>query len=206
MHAILFDIGNVLVKYDHARTLTATAACFGVTPAALSNVFGSISHPFGLGKLRPDQVCDLLNRQFGASVTLEQFTTAFCSGLARDDGALTYADALQVDGELFVGAISNTNATHVAWLDAHVPELNHFELVIMSNEVALLKPDPEIFELALELLAIPASQVLYIDDMSENVASARSLGIESFVHLDWAVTRVQIEAWQQSWRSIPPSA
>jgi hypothetical protein len=32
MHALIFDIGNVLVDYDHAQTLAAVAASFGVTP------------------------------------------------------------------------------------------------------------------------------------------------------------------------------
>jgi putative hydrolase of the HAD superfamily len=126
--------------------------------------------------------------------------------LTRNDAALTYVDALQVDGELFVGAISNTNATHVAWLDAHVPELNNLELVVMSNEVALLKPDAEIFELALELLDVPASHVLYIDDSTENVVAAQSLGMESFLHTDWATTRPRIEAWCNDWRAIPTAA
>ncbi|HHW86112.1 MAG TPA: HAD-IA family hydrolase [Chloroflexi bacterium] len=201
MHAIIFDIGNVLVKYDHARTLAAVAATFGVSPATLDNAYADIGPAFGLGQLQPDQVCSMLNQRFGAAIALTEFATAFCAGLARDDDALAYADTLQVDGELFVGAISNTNAIHVAWLDAHVPELSHFELVIMSNEVALLKPDPEIFALAQELLAVPADHVLYIDDSAENVAAAQSIGMKSFTHVDWVTTRSRIEAWRRRWRS-----
>lgn len=199
MHAILFDIGNVLVRYDHARTLTAVAAAYGVAPATVNTAFTAISRQFGLGQLQPEHVCTILNQHCGAAITVAEFTAAFCAGLARDDDALAYADALQVDDELLVGAISNTNATHVAWLDAHVPELSHFELVIMSNEVALLKPDPEIFELALELLAIPAAHVLYIDDLAENVAAAHIVGMQSFTHADWSATRAYIASWHRSW-------
>ena len=201
MHALIFDIGNVLVDYDHAQTLAAVAASFGVTPDDLHRAYRTVGEPFGLGQLQPAQVCSYLNQQFEASISLEQFAAAFCAGLTRNDAALAYVDAIQVEGELFVGAISNTNATHVAWLDTHVPELNNFELVVMSNEVALLKPDPEIFELALELLDVPASHVLYIDDSAENVATAQSLGIETFVHTNWEATRPRIEAWCSGWRT-----
>jgi HAD superfamily hydrolase (TIGR01549 family) len=201
MHALIFDIGNVLVDYDHAQTLAAVAASFGVTPDDLHRAYRTVGEPFGLGQLQPAQVCSYLNQQFEASISLEQFAAAFCAGLTRNDAALAYVDAIQVEGELFVGAISNTNATHVAWLDTHVPELNNFELVVMSNEVALLKPDPEIFELALELLDVPASHVLYIDDSTENVATAQSLGIETFVHTNWEATRPRIEAWCSGWRA-----
>jgi hypothetical protein len=115
-------------------------------------------------------------------------------------------DTLQVDNELFVGAISNTNATHVAWLDAHVPELNNFELVVMSNEVALLKPDPEIFELALELLDVPASQY------STSTTPQKTLPRRSLQA--WKVsciptgktTRPRIEAWCSGWRIAPTAS
>lgn len=201
MHAIIFDIGNVLVGYDHAQTLAAVAASFGVTPDDLHHAYRKVGRRFGLGHLQPAQVCNFLNQQFGVSISLAQFATAFCAGLTRDEAALAYADALQIEGQLFVGAISNTNATHVAWLDAHVPELSNFELVVMSNEVALLKPDPKIFGLALELLDVPARHVLYIDDSAENVATAQSLGMETFVHTDWDATRPRIEAWCSGWRT-----
>lgn len=201
MHAIIFDIGNVLVDYDHTQTLAAVAANFGVTLDDLHRAYCKVGRLFGLGQLQPNQVCSFLNQQFEASISLDQFAIAFCAGLTRNDAALAYVDTLQVEGELFVGAISNTNATHVAWLDAHVPELSNFELVVMSNEVALLKPDPKIFGLALELLDVPARHVLYIDDSAENVATAQSLGMETFVHTDWDATRPRIEAWCSGWRT-----
>jgi FMN phosphatase YigB (HAD superfamily) len=115
-------------------------------------------------------------------------------------------DTLQVDNELFVSAISNTNATHVAWLDAHVPELQRFELVVMSNEVALLKPDPEIFELALELLDVPASQTLYIDDSTENVVAAQSSAWKVSCIPTGKTTRPRIEAWCSGWRIAPTAS
>jgi hypothetical protein len=151
--------------------------------------------------VQPAQVCSFLNQQFEASISLEQFAAAFCAGLTRDDAALAYVDTLQVEGELFVGAISNTNATHVAWLDAHVPELNNFELVVMSNEVALLKPDPEIFELALELLDVPASHDALHRRLHRKRCRRPVFGMETFVHTNWEATRPRIEAWCSGWRA-----
>ncbi|HQY90379.1 HAD family phosphatase [Caldilinea sp.] len=196
MQAILFDIGNVLVWYHHSRTLEAVALLYGVDPARVSALYAKISQAFGLGEITPEQVRALLNEQFDADVSLEQFEQAFSAGITRNEDALSYAAGLQVDGELLIGAISNTNASHVAWLDVHIPELKQFELVIMSNEVGLLKPNPDIFELALELLNLSAGQVLYIDDSAENVATAHQLGMKSFTHIDWEQTRARIADWR----------
>jgi len=196
MRYILFDIGNVLVRYDHQRTMAALSDLYNTDSTHLLAVYSEIGRSFGAGKIASEQIVALLNQRFGAAHSLEAFSTAFCAGLARDDDALTYVAALQIDGELAVGAISNTNAAHVAWLDDHVPELSDFELVIMSNEVGLLKPDPEIFELALEILDAQPTQVLYVDDLAENVEAARQLGMSALHHLDWGATHARIEAWR----------
>ena len=195
MHSIIFDIGNVLVRYDHQRTMAALATLYDAQPGQVLAVYAEIGRQFGTGEISPQQVVDLLNHRFAANRSLEEFSAAFCAGLDRDDDALAYAVALQIDGELAVGAISNTNAIHVAWLDAHAPELNEFELVIMSNEVGMLKPDPEIFALALEILDAQPAQVLYVDDLAENVEAAQRLGMRAIHHHDWAHTRAEIETW-----------
>jgi len=198
MRFILFDIGNVLVRYDHQRTMTALADLYHADPVQLSTFYNQIGRQFGVGEITPTQVVDMLNSRFNTSHSLEEFTKAFCAGLMRDDAALAYAVALQVEDELAVGAISNTNAVHVAWLDDRAPELNEFELVIMSNEVGLRKPDPEIYELAMEILNASPAQILYVDDLAENVEAARQLGMSAILHHDWAETRALIDAWRSS--------
>lgn len=198
MRFILFDIGNVLVRYDHQRTMAALADLYHADSIQLSTFYSQIGRQFGVGEITPTQVVDMLNSRFNTSHSLEEFTKAFCAGLMRDDAALAYAVALQVEDELAVGAISNTNAVHVAWLDDRAPELNEFELVIMSNEVGLRKPDPEIYELAMEILNASPAQILYVDDLAENVEAARQLGMSAILHHDWAKTRALIDAWRSS--------
>jgi len=198
MCAILFDLGNVLVRYAHDATVAAVAALYGVAPATLSQALTAQETDFGLGLLAVPDFLTSLIRSLGREIDAGRFARAFCAGLARDDAALAYALSLQKRAPVQIGAISNTNEIHVVWLDQHIPELAGFELVMMSNEVHLLKPDPAIFELALEGLAMPAAQVLFIDDLAANVEAAQALGMTGIVHADWAVTPVQIEAWLAS--------
>lgn len=198
MRFVLFDIGNVLVHYDHQRTMAALADLYHADPVQLSIFYSQIGRQFGIGEITPTQVADMLNSHYNTARSLEEFAEAFCAGLMRDDAALAYAVALQVEGELAVGAISNTNAVHVAWLDAHAPELNEFELVIMSNEVGLCKPDPEIYEMAMEILDVSPAQILYVDDLAENVETARQLGTSAILHCDWIKTRALVDAWRSS--------
>jgi putative hydrolase of the HAD superfamily len=51
--------------------------------------------------------------------------------------------------------------------------------IVTSAEVGARKPDPAIFERALELAGVPAADVLHVGDtLAEDVAGARNVGIE----------------------------
>ena len=54
-----------------------------------------------------------------------------------------------------------------------------FEDIVVSASVGLRKPHPEIFHYTLERFGLQAGECLFVDDMTENIDTARSLGIES---------------------------
>jgi putative hydrolase of the HAD superfamily len=60
---------------------------------------------------------------------------------------------------------------------AMIPLEELFDEVIDSCEVGVRKPDPEIFQLALDRLGISAERALFVDDWPGHVAAAASLGI-----------------------------
>ncbi|MCB9137464.1 MAG: HAD-IA family hydrolase [Caldilineaceae bacterium] len=195
MRAVIFDLGNVLIHYDHRATLHALAAVSAADEAALGALLSEFEAEYGTGSMSSADLHEALTARAGASRDFARFAQAFSAGLAPDEEALAYALALQARPDMTVAVISNTNALHVAWLDAHVAALAEFDLVIMSNEVGMLKPDPGIFALALELLNLPPEDALFVDDAVVNVEAARSLGMAGIVHRDWTETRVQLAAW-----------
>lgn len=195
MKAVLFDLGRVLVHYDHERTLQAVAALTTSDRATLHTLMAEISVPLGTGALDAEELYTLFVDKLGLNADFATFIDAFAAGIARDDAALAYAVALQNRADTTVAVISNTNDAHVRWLDQHVPELMSFDLVMMSNEVGALKPSPVIYELALELLSLLPAQAIFVDDLAPNVEAAIALGLAGIVHHDWAETRPQLEAW-----------
>jgi putative hydrolase of the HAD superfamily len=195
MKAVIFDLGNVLIHYDHRSTCTGLAAVSQVDAHTISQLLTEVGQDAGLGKIDLNDLHIFLQERAGATPDLDAFWMALCAGMARNDAALAYAAKLQERPGVAVAVISNTNDGHVLWLDEHAPELAEFDLVMMSNEVGLHKPDPEIYRLALELLDLSPAQALFIDDLPANVAGAQALGMTGIVHSDWSVTRPLIEAW-----------
>jgi putative hydrolase of the HAD superfamily len=50
------------------------------------------------------------------------------------------------------------------------------------------KPDPRAFEIALAAMGAPPERVLFLDDVAENVAAARGLGLHAHRHTDTVET------------------
>lgn len=195
MKSILFDLGRVLVHYDHQRTVAAVAQYCEADEATVAGFMQGLSTALGVGDLSAEVFHQRLIQEVGFTEGFARFIDLYATGIQRNDDALTYATSLQQRPDQTVGIISNTNDAHVRWLDEHLPELVEFDLVMMSNEVAIIKPDARIFELAMELLSLLPEQCLFVDDLAENVAAAQALGLAGIAHSDWALTRPQIEAW-----------
>jgi epoxide hydrolase-like predicted phosphatase len=57
-----------------------------------------------------------------------------------------------------------------------------FDAIVISGEVGLHKPGPEIFELTLKEIDLPAAECVFIDDLRENIAGAEAVGITGILH------------------------
>lgn len=195
MKAVIFDLGRVLVHYNHQATLAAVAEISQVSVPELHELMMEVDHDLGVGNLDAADLHEFLVERAGTNPDLDTFLQAYAAGIQRDDAALAYAVELQRRAGLTIGVISNTNAAHVLWLDEYVPELKELDVVMMSNEVGLTKPDPAIFSLMLELLEVEPVQAIFIDDIEINTHAAATLGISTLVHADWTITRPALEAW-----------
>ena len=66
----------------------------------------------------------------------------------------------------------------------------HLDVLVISGQVGLRKPDPAIYALACERLGMPAADIVFVDDMRRNVDAARDAGLQAIMHAgdDDAVT------------------
>jgi epoxide hydrolase-like predicted phosphatase len=57
-----------------------------------------------------------------------------------------------------------------------------FDAVVISGEVGMRKPEPEIFLHAAELLGLQPQQCVFIDDIQANITAAEQLGFTGVLH------------------------
>jgi FMN phosphatase YigB (HAD superfamily) len=86
-------------------------------------------------------------------------------------------DALEARG-IVAGIISNSDGRLERRL-AQIGILDRFRFVIDSGVIGVSKPDPRIFEAAVERSSVPASQAAYVGDYyAVDVEGARAVGMK----------------------------
>ncbi|HZE67342.1 MAG TPA: HAD family phosphatase [Sporichthyaceae bacterium] len=67
-----------------------------------------------------------------------------------------------------------------------------FDVTVISHEVRMRKPTPEIFLLTCERLGIQPEQAVFVDDLEPNVVAARGLGMEGVHHVEVGPTLARL--------------
>jgi putative hydrolase of the HAD superfamily len=81
--------------------------------------------------------------------------------------------------------------------------IDDFQPAIFSCEHAMVKPEPEIYRLCLEKLAMDPDRCLFLDDVPANVETARALGIHAHHFCSAAAAAAELErAWGVPVRSL----
>jgi FMN phosphatase YigB (HAD superfamily) len=84
--------------------------------------------------------------------------------------------------------VSNTNESHVDYIERHYTVLQHFNVKIFSHVVGSLKPDRKIYEAAIAASGQPPEALFFTDDREENIRAAEDFGIR--VHQFTTVPRL----------------
>jgi epoxide hydrolase-like predicted phosphatase len=69
-----------------------------------------------------------------------------------------------------------------------------FDVVVISGEVGMRKPEPAIYLHTAELLGLPPQQCVFVDDLGPNVKGAVSVGMVGVLHVSPEESIREIEA------------
>ena len=130
---------------------------------------GAMSYRLGI---RLD-VCELDAVWHGIQMEVENYWLPF-------DGVHEVLKALKRDS-VGLGIISNWDDTARNVLNG--TELNeYFDPIIISSEVNCKKPDPKIFELALDRAGVSAGECIYVgDNYYDDAVGSRAVGMQALI-------------------------
>ncbi len=107
--------------------------------------------------------------------------------------------------DMRIGIASTTSAANLqALVSASRQPIADFDVVLSAEDVALRKPDAEIYERCLYVLDLPADDVVAIEDSETGVQAAKAAGLhciampgENTRTQDFSKADVIVEDWQQ---------
>ena len=183
--AVLFDLGDVLVRLRFERGLARLASFAGCEPLAIRDAaavyLGERALACNRGELSPAAFLEGLCRSLGREVPLADAAEAWCD--IFDPWPEMEALAAEVlDAGHPVWLLSNTDPLHFGRLRERIPVLGRFSGLHLSYEVGLTKPDPAYFEAFLRRSGLAPETCAFADDRPDNVAAARAVGIGAHLH------------------------
>ncbi|SEK53420.1 putative hydrolase of the HAD superfamily [Pseudoxanthomonas sp. GM95] len=178
---VLFDLDDVLARYERRVRLVELAHRSGTSPAAVqAALFDSgLEHESDIGLWRPEDYADELSRRLGARLTLADCIAARTVAVQADPAMV--ALAREVARHAQVAIFTNNGPFLTLHLEQICPAL--FPLfagrVVGAGDVGIAKPSPQAYLRALALLDAAPADTLFIDDRDENVSGARAAGLDA---------------------------
>jgi putative hydrolase of the HAD superfamily len=135
---------------------------------------------------------DGLEPLMGHRPELLRFREVFFEALDPNEPMIELMRECKAGGHRMALLTNNVQEWEPLWRTM-LPVDEIFELVIDSGFVGYRKPEPQIYEITLERLGLPAEACLFVDDMELNIEAARALGFNA-VHYrepDQAIAEVR---------------
>lgn len=191
--ALIFDFGGVLTN-PVWESFAAFCTEEELDPESVRKLF----------REDPEALADLRRLETGELEEAE-FERLFAArlGLADSEGLIERLFKGMVPLEPMLDAVRKARAAGLrtgllsnSWSVSHydrelLGEL--FDDSVISGEVGMHKPQPEIYLLAAERLGVDPSDCAFIDDLQENCAGAEAVGMTAVRHREPAETLARLE-------------
>jgi putative hydrolase of the HAD superfamily len=179
--ALLFDLGRVVLDIDFSKALACWAGHAGCMPSDIAArwAIDESYHHHERGTISDEAFFEGLRRSLGIAITDAQFLDGWNAIFAGEmEGIAPLLERAAGHFPLYV--YSNTNRAHVAhFTRIHAHTLKPFRELFYSSSIGMRKPEIAAFDHVVKAMGVPASRVVFFDDLAENVESARSLGIKA---------------------------
>ena len=178
VRAVLFDIGNVLLRFDFSICLRALEAHSKMDdPLATFARFDQVKAAFEDGQLARAAflrgVFDVLEYRGSEA----DFIAAWKNIFEPNEPMFALVEKLRGHYPLYL--LSNTNDIHREYFMQRYPVFRHFSGGTFSDLAHASKPSRAIYEIACRDLALDPAATFFIDDLLPNIETARALGFQT---------------------------
>lgn len=205
MKALIFDFGGVLFDWRPADLLARVLPGRAGTPEAVAQwreaFFQGYEGDWGdfdAGLVEVEALVQRIARRTGlAPDEVQRVVDAVPPALQPLPGSWALVKRLKSAGHR-LHFLSNMPAPYADYLEQHHPALlGLFDSGVFSARVQVRKPQPRIFELALDRFGLAPEAGLFIDDHPANIDTAHALGLPG--HLFTSAQALEDDLVSRGW-------
>lgn len=200
LSALVVDFGGVLTT-SLLESFQAFCEREGVDPARMEALIRTSYHegdpesPVTLvetGRMSTEEferhLAEALSEGLHRPVSADGLVGRMLGGIRPDERMLEGVRRIRKEG-IATALLSNS------WDLRHYADLRDglFDVVVISGEVGLRKPDPEIYSLTAERLELPPQLCVFVDDHPGNVQAAQAAGMTGVWHAEAEETLRRLE-------------
>ena len=193
MRGLLVDFGGVLTT-NVFDSFKAFCRAEGLPEDAVKRIFRERGEGLALLRRleRGELTVDEFSQRFAPLLGVEPdgLVERLFGGVGPDEPMIDAVRRARAAG-IRTGLISNSWGDGLAYDPELLREL--FDVVVISGEVGLHKPEPEIFRLAAQRIGLVPQECVFVDDLRENCAGAEAVGMTAILHRGSEGTLSQLE-------------
>jgi glucose-1-phosphatase len=178
--AVIWDLGGVLLRTEDFSSRQALADRMGKSREDLENLVfsGDSGDRAQLGEISVAEHWENIRQMFGLDQAgIDEFQRQFWDGDRLDAELVDTIRSLR--GRYKTGLLSNAFSDLRQVVTSLLKISDAFDDMIISSELHLMKPDPRIYQVALQRLGVAAQEAIFVDDLPWNVEGARSQGLHA---------------------------
>lgn len=172
---ILFDIGNVLLRFDYKEALHALIPAELGDAAARLQLLDEKREDLESGRIAADDFIQWALQTLGTQASAEQFIAAWRSIFTPIPETWALVEKLHQQGHRLI-LFSNINAIHHPWIFEAYPGFEKFHGAVMSYEIGVMKPHDGFYQWAVREYELVPEETFYIDDLPANIETGRKWG------------------------------
>ncbi len=180
---VVFDWGKVLFLYG--KIYPALAAELFETEDIDEVRSAVISYDYEVGKIKRAQWLEQIKARFNLEIDIEELNLRmfqiYYENIEMIEETMEVIHEVK-SGMSRVAVLSNINSLTVGVIKKKWPgAYSNFQYHFLSYEMGLMKPDHQIFRKMFEELMLPPTDIVFVDDVEENIKAARDVQIRAIL-------------------------
>jgi putative hydrolase of the HAD superfamily len=194
--AVVFDFGNVISFPPPPEAGEKLAEAAGIPLELLKELDRKHRGEFDRGRYTGAEYYKFILAEVGVFLDEQslQNLAEIDMGGWKNMNPVTVALMRDIKAAGFtLGILSNMPHEFLVWARQNIPIFGEADQSVFSCEYDLVKPETAIYEKLKEKLGYEYGEIVFFDDLADNIKKARELGIHGFVFTDPQAAREELK-------------